>query len=340
MDNKSLKPKKRIRELDSLRGIAAFGIVLFHYTSRYNQIFGHSQAFRLNFDVGFYGVNLFFIISGFVILMTIEKAKKPHDFVISRFARLYPSYWVAVIFTFLLVRMLSLPGLEVGRLSALINLTMLQSFFTVPNVDGTYWTLSVELIFYVLMTLVLLVKKNFSVEKVSFLALGVVMIFYFIQVSQNKILDVMNPYLLFIHYSNLFFAGMIFYRLKTYGSNLIRNVIIGLCLITQFIISTPRESIAIVIFFIIFYLLVINKLSFINNRLFLFLGAISYPLYLIHEYFGYIIIRQLYSWQININFMLIIPIIAAIVIAALIHHLVEIPGQRFIKNTLLKNANK
>ena len=61
----------RLAQLDALRGIAALAVVLFHYTTRYDQLFGHAQSPALSFPYGYLGVNLFFMISGFVILMTL-----------------------------------------------------------------------------------------------------------------------------------------------------------------------------------------------------------------------------------------------------------------------------
>ena len=87
-------------ELDALRGIAAFSVVLFHYTARYDSIYGHSNRLLFKFNYGHLGVNLFFIISGFVIFMTLDRTKSVIDFVVARFSRLYPAYWTALALTF------------------------------------------------------------------------------------------------------------------------------------------------------------------------------------------------------------------------------------------------
>jgi peptidoglycan/LPS O-acetylase OafA/YrhL len=60
--------KGRLFELDVLRGIAALGVMLYHYTTRYDKLFGHQDTSYLDFSYGSLGVNLFFIISGFVHL--------------------------------------------------------------------------------------------------------------------------------------------------------------------------------------------------------------------------------------------------------------------------------
>jgi len=156
----------RINELDVLRGIAAMAVVLFHYTTQYDQLFGHSPSFPIRFPIGSYGVHLFFIISGFVIFMSLERTKKPLDFVIARFSRLYPAYWIAIAITFSILLFFPLQGRTVSFSHALINLTMLQNFINVPSVDGVYWTLCIELKFYAIIFLLFLFNILKKIELV------------------------------------------------------------------------------------------------------------------------------------------------------------------------------
>lgn len=120
--------KNRFVELDSVRGIAALAVVIYHYLYRYNELYAHHG---LNFDWAYwgkYGVQLFFIISGFVIFMSLERVKKPFDFIASRFTRLFPAYWIALIITTLFVYSFGLPGREVSLLVLLLTLRCFKSF--------------------------------------------------------------------------------------------------------------------------------------------------------------------------------------------------------------------
>ena len=140
--------QSRLVEIDALRGVAAMAVVLFHLTTRYMELFSFKALPSLSFPYGHYGVNLFFIISGFVIFMTLEKTARPMDFVVSRFSRLFPVYWAAIFVTFAVTHALGLPGKLVGFGTAMGNMLMLHGLFRVPHVDGVYWTLEVELLFY------------------------------------------------------------------------------------------------------------------------------------------------------------------------------------------------
>jgi peptidoglycan/LPS O-acetylase OafA/YrhL len=85
-------------------------------------------------------VNLFFIISGFVIFMTLNATKRPMDFLVGRFSRLFPTYWAAIAVTFLITAVLGLPGRTVSAVEALANFIMLHGWFGIPHVDGVYWS--------------------------------------------------------------------------------------------------------------------------------------------------------------------------------------------------------
>ncbi|NEC93307.1 acyltransferase family protein, partial [Streptomyces sp. SID12501] len=105
---------------------------------------------------GSLGPELFFVISGFVILMTAW-GRTTVAVVASRIGRLYPSYWVAVLLTGALLLLVWSEGKHVTPGQVAANLTMLQAVVGVDHVDGVYWTLWAELRFYLLMGLLVLV---------------------------------------------------------------------------------------------------------------------------------------------------------------------------------------
>lgn len=105
----------RLLELDALRGLAALAVVLYHYFYRYNELYGHHGNFAVDWTYfGKLGVELFFMVSGFVIFMSLNRVNRPVDFLVSRFSRLYPTYWCALILTFTVVSIWGLPGREIS----------------------------------------------------------------------------------------------------------------------------------------------------------------------------------------------------------------------------------
>lgn len=155
-------PAPRFFFIDLLRFAAAGAVVLYHFGAYPEGALGQapSTAAPELFHIakyGAYGVDLFFVISGFVILMS-GWGRTPAQFIASRIARLYPAYWVAVLLTSILV--IGSGSTPFDPQKILVNLTMLQSAYNIGHVDPVYWTLFVELHFYVLAGIVLALRPS------------------------------------------------------------------------------------------------------------------------------------------------------------------------------------
>src|SRR3954468_536174 len=131
--------RPRLAALDALRFLAAAAVGLYHLTGRTSSVWGPEQAERLGgigrwTGYGSLGPELFFVISGFVILMTAW-GRRTSEFVASRVGGLYPAYWVAVLTTGALLLFLWPEGKQVTPHEVLVNLTMMQSAVGVDHVD-------------------------------------------------------------------------------------------------------------------------------------------------------------------------------------------------------------
>ena len=134
---------KRLIELDVFRGIAALSVVLFHYTKRYNITFKTNEMSQFEFSYGHYGVQLFFIISGFVIFMTLERCKNVFVFIKRRFIRLYPTFWISMIITFIVTSLSGIIRFERTFIDLVVNITMIPYLLGFKHIDGVYWSLEV-----------------------------------------------------------------------------------------------------------------------------------------------------------------------------------------------------
>lgn len=146
---------KRLAFIDTLRGIAVLAVLVQHvfevilekhptgaYYGPLHDIFGYYMNF------GRFGVVLFFFVSGFVIPFSFPDSATPvRDFTISRFFRLYPAYWTSIVVGLVSMQLLDSKVYPVGQITA--NITMLQTFVNIPNLWVFYWTLAIELLFYV-----------------------------------------------------------------------------------------------------------------------------------------------------------------------------------------------
>lgn len=151
--------KRRLDYLDSIRALAAMAVAFFHFAMGLEPTAAGIQQKILYFctgviDLGKVGVVTFFMVSGFVIPISLKfdrpKRVALQDFLIGRFFRLYPAYWLSMALMFFIGFHGSLALCPPKRI--LLNLTMFQQFFggTAINMMGLYWTLQIEWIFYIL----------------------------------------------------------------------------------------------------------------------------------------------------------------------------------------------
>jgi len=157
-------PQRRIDVLDYLRFGAACMVVGYHYLV-YGPAKGHIDVsiagpIGVVARYGYLGVDLFFLISGFVI-MNSARNSRASNFAVSRATRLYPAFWPSMLLTALAIALWGANiGLSVSPLQVLANATMAPGLVGMPGVDGVYWSLLYELEFYLLVFLVLLARQG------------------------------------------------------------------------------------------------------------------------------------------------------------------------------------
>jgi hypothetical protein len=222
--------RPRLAALDGLRLVAALAVAGFHYTTAW-RLDGHNlpQYFLPHavhfFVYGFLGVELFFLISGFVICMS-SWGRTLGDFFTSRVSRLYPAYWVAVLISSAVAICWPVKGAALGDrpggVQILVNLTMLQQPLGVSGVDGVYWTLFTELRFYLLMALLL--RKGLTYRKTVVFCC----VWMTLSVLGPSLFNVQINTLLITDYSPYFIAGIAMYLMRRFGATPLLFGIAGL----------------------------------------------------------------------------------------------------------------
>jgi peptidoglycan/LPS O-acetylase OafA/YrhL len=149
-------PADRLAFLDLLRGIAALAVFFSHALVIVVPALGFAQY--AYFDLGHFGVMLFFLCSGFIIPVSVERQGSLRAFWIRRFFRLYPLYWAALAVSLAFGYATGWHGYPEDFLRTPVactaaNMTMLQVFFGCSHLMGPAWTLMFELLFYLLVSL-------------------------------------------------------------------------------------------------------------------------------------------------------------------------------------------
>ena len=324
-------PKQRIVGLDALRGLAAVAVLLGHYTANYHRLYGHDDRLLFYFPWAGYGVLLFFMISGFVILMTADRTARPADFAWARFSRLYPAYWTAVLVTFLAVSTFGLPGREPSLRLAVANVTMFQNLFGVGNVDAVYWTLHVELYFYALMFVLLWrgwvrFTEVVLLGLVALAAIDRAWLSHFDAAWAGRLRDV-----LILDHAYAFLIGVILYR-TTKSPRWWHGPALAACFAYAFAFEPRADFYATIALAGVVLLATRGRLKFLESRPLVFLGTISYPLYLTHQNIGYVVIRAAYKAGLHPNAGVLLATAVAAVVAVAITYAVERPAMAFLRD--------
>lgn len=163
MSSSHTQPKERIAYIDSFRGIAILLVIGFHAFSRWPGIvpYGGQYADITLFRFGWMGVQLFFLVSGFVILMTLEKCAGIRDFLYRRWLRLFPAMLICSGLIYLTLGLFrERPGGTPPAISLIPGITFIDpvwircaSGHSIPSLEGAFWSLFVEFKFYVIAAL-------------------------------------------------------------------------------------------------------------------------------------------------------------------------------------------
>ncbi|SNC67361.1 Peptidoglycan/LPS O-acetylase OafA/YrhL, contains acyltransferase and SGNH-hydrolase domains [Hymenobacter gelipurpurascens] len=352
--------------LDLLRCLAASSVLIYHYTYRAYAADNLSPLPFLSLapitKYGYLGVQLFFIVSGYVVLMSAE-SKTVRQFLISRISRLYPAFWIACTVTFL-VKLLFLPGvvsqsarelLHVTPLEYIYNMTMFHELAGITqHVDGAYWTLSIEIVFYFLISLII-GYRLFAYLDYLIAAWLLYAIWPGLPHHGAPL-----PSLFFPGYAPFFAAGILFYQLHkpaTSRKKLLRYGLLafaflaslkaglgeaaGLSMHFKDTFSPIVVAVFITVIFGVFYSATRPNKLLLQYKWFATLGSLTYPLYLLHSDIGFIIFHRLGN-ESNKNTVLATTIIIMFALAWLLHRFVEKPlGKRLAKFTseLLSRVN-
>jgi peptidoglycan/LPS O-acetylase OafA/YrhL len=297
-----LKGSHRIQYLDGLRGIAIFLVLLYHAYVRWPGIIPFEDRFSGNplFAHGWLGVNLFFMISGYVIYMTLDKPQSPTNFFVRRWLRLFPAMLICSVIiystaSFFFERPAGIPAFR----DLLPGLTFIDPIWwkkligpPLGQLEGAFWSLYVEVKFYILAGLFYFVfGEKKMVWMLCIVFLSYVALPFLIDFFPNAEWSLPRQvlFILSAKYFGWFAAGALFYLYVKEQRGYILGLAVAIGLISA--LSLPLEGwearaiIAGIAVVLLFTASVLSQRmqSLLANPALLMLGFASYPLYLLHE---------------------------------------------------------
>ncbi|TNC12260.1 acyltransferase [Methylobacterium terricola] len=317
--------QRQVLGIDGLRFCAAVSVMLFHLGCTSWRVPSSEAMMLLNgraqfpellgvASVGWVGVPVFFAISGFVIAYSAE-GSSPDRFFRSRFLRLAPGVWICSSVSFLI----ALAFLPIPAKNIVIEYIKTLVLFPAPQwIDGVYWTLGIEISFYAIIFVLILLRKENKIEDVM-TAIGSVSAIIWIMASTPWFpgLDILASKrvskLLLITHGCDFALGVLIWLMAFKGVTTRRLSVAAICCLgsilqisydTRFTETelgiTSLGHIPIYIF-IAFLLLMMLSLS-LNQKIHALLGSrggwalrtlglTTYPLYLLHTFVGVLAMR-------------------------------------------------
>lgn len=263
----------RIEIIDPLRGIAAILVTWFHMTNTYSDGF-----VKLSGQYGWLGLEIFFVISGFIIPYAMYRSgyeiKKDYGrFLLKRILRIEPPYIIAMLFTLALLYLSSFaPGFQgnapdISATHVFLHFGYLNGIFGYSWFSPVFWTLAIEFQFYLFISLIfpLMITKNSFLRNISLL---LVCLLPFL----------LNKEVYVFHYICLFVFGILTFqalsKIISIRAYFFIFIVVSVC--SYFSLGLLITIIAMLTSLVILF---VKAKEF---RILTFLGTISYSLYLVH----------------------------------------------------------
>ena len=289
------------------------------------------------FGFGAFGVDIFFIISGFVMMHSTESTSS--SFFKKRLIRILPNYYIFTLGVFILA--LKFPHLLNNTTANLDHL--LKSLFFIPfdkNETGHFpilflgWTLNLEMLFYSIFALSLIINKKYRGFISSYILLTIFLISAYINSFPLK---AYNDFVIFE-----FILGMIIY-LIIFKKNYIESFLMLLAIIIGCLFQEINLNDRLLIYglpsMIIMFLIILKFQNLKLSKLILMLGAGSYSLYLTHPYIIQFFDRFT-NWFsggfLQKGLSVFLCVVLANTFAILTYKFYELPIRRYFRKKLIK----
>lgn len=324
------KPKKHFALIESIRGLAAILVVYSHTMPK------DGWFFTYIFDPGKIGVVVFFFISGYLVIPSAARDGSAGKFLSKRFFRLYPLYWVSLMLAFLAWQS------ELSTSDWIANITMAQQLFGFQNAIDVYWTLTIEVVLYTVITAFLLINPSFLRNRftLTLTALGLVCL---ISAALRWYLGVKIPVAVPLGLFCMFTGAHMRMRHDA-GQALLPSVIgflaivLPTCLLAySFAIAFNETASRYMISYLVgglVFLMVLQKPDLDLGKATRLLGEWSFGIYLFHMIFSVTLMDSLgKGWT-----LFAITFIASIVVSAPLYYIIERPsitlGKRFYQSSI------
>lgn len=314
--------KQHFSTIVALRALAALSVCLFHFTKGYMDENGWIRDF---FRHGWMGVEVFFVISGFVIPYSLFQSnfrfKHYGLFIKKRLLRIEPAYLISLLLILILNYSISKTSFFLGKefsissFDVLLHLGYLVEFFDAKWLNDVYWTLAVEFHYYILIGVLVALWKRVNIFW-FFISISFLIMFSHFPISTIKLTS----------YTNIFALGLIACQFKIGKISQISYLIVTL-LISLSVYLTQGSIVCFVT--LITSLLITLKSNVYVPKWLIYLGEISFSLYLLHTTVGgkFINLCKRLSLSEPVKFLVVImALLLSIFVSRIFYKIIEKPS--------------
>ena len=327
----------RIDSIEIVRFIASLLVALYHVEI---SLPNNSNSIFSIFENGGFGVDLFFVISGFIMVYTTYGRKfNLIAFLENRIMRIYPPYWLVLTATIFIALVLQAVGLQNQTYSMISYYSLIVSVFLIPigfHIMPVAWTLAIEIVFY------FLYGVSYRLAGLKGISLAIIIWYVFSWIFKVGVSTLLPSFWILFHSIVIeFLYGILIAKIYIDGKLIHREFVLSLGILLTILvlffesslqfIDLPREVQSGIPAAMIIYGIVGIKMTF--PPIIILAGESSYMLYLIHTLLFGIIARasrivfdiQIYMSDIFIIFMVLFTVAAAM----LLTQFVERPYQKW-----------
>lgn len=361
--------KQEFYILNILRGVGALLVVFYHYFVFFfsHQDFSASLLLvqpvclpdpfylsfleSLHFDLGHFAVSFFFLISGFLILPSLERYDSLKIFLVHKVFRLWPTYFICFSLGLLFMAFFHYIGnspFPYDFEHVFAYYFWVRDLFHFSYIDGSVWTLEIQIKFYILAALIWSVGRKNFLEKICIFTLVMSVLFFILYSSVNEddsywfyLITVVRKNL---KYDLLILLGTCLYALYQKKMSWTRTLVLAGCMLAFFwspLFYSPDLSKMIGYttgFFLFSYLILVHAKSFSPKgfllKFFTWASEISYPLYVGHVLPGYVLMYLAIEMGFNVYWGIGIALVYSLVMAEIVHKKIEVSFLRLNKKLI------
>jgi len=343
----------RVEVLDLLRLFAVLAVLMFHYGFRGAAADGFTAVSLPDLTpiakYGYLGVQLFFVISGFVIAYSAE-GRSAAGFAIARISRIYPGFLFCMTLTCIATLAIGAPRFEATALAWFANLFIVAPALKQPFMDGAYWSIVYEITFYAWVFVLIsagLFRRHIVAIVIAWLALSML--------NETFIGSLAIRRLLITDQSAFFAAGLLFYEI--YRGRWDRTLLLLLALAS---ITAVNEALAGAAWTRDHYHVALDNIVVagiclasigavwlatrvrrlpLPPSLILAIGGLTYPMYLLHQHIGYMLLNR-FEGAATAAELIAATTLTVMAASWLIWRYVERPAQKWMKRSLNQGLDR